>query len=267
MEILCPMNYCMSCFMLFSNDDQLNESIHETERETQSIDSDDEDGFGFVKNKPKITKDINNFICLHCNSKVLYKKHQLNLHTVNENKRVHLSNLLRKFEVFKIDDYAPEIEKINLMIHKYNINPKQLDCMTIVEMLKPKSYNFITIMLLCDYFHGANFRFTEELKNNVFILFTAFIKFNSRSTHQRKNLSYEVLLYYIFKILGVDLNMKPNSDKFQNAYHQIESLREFLKEIDLNKKEFVRNDDSIILPKDTHSSFGSSLEKFLKSCR
>lgn len=243
--------------MHFSNADQLHE------KPTQ-IDSDEEDAF--AKPKTKVKKDhTNNFICLHCNSKVLYKKNQLNLHTVNENKRVHLSNLLKRFELFKITDYLPEIEKIENMINTYNIKKDQLDCMTIVEMLKPKSYNFITIMLLCDYFHGANFNFTEELKNNVFTIFTAFIKFNSRSTHQRKNLSYEVLLYYIFKILGVPLNMKPNSDKFQNAYHQIESLREFLKEIDSNKKDFVRNDDNIIVSNDTHSSFGSSLEFFLKT--
>ena len=235
-------NYCFNCIVQLDQDGILPEPhMKQEEYETQEV-----------------------FICRRCHKKVLKNKMFLELQTIVDNKRVHFSNLLKKLDHFSHLDYKEEIEKIDKYLKKYNISIHCLNTQFLSEFLKPKNYSFISLLQLCLYFRDRDFCIDAELKSQIILLFNNFIRFNVQTNYQRKNLSYEILFFFIFKILDIEIYLKPNHDKFISSSQMIESFFDFLRHIEKNKKDFTRNYETVISDDKMLTTFGSYLESYLK---
>lgn len=152
-------------------------------------------------------------VCNSCGLFVSNRNKVNNINDKNKNKTMHLHNVLNRMESINVELVNSLYEELLNNLETEKVDSAFVDSTYICEFLKKKGKkNYILDMWLLNKYKNVNFRLTNLDKESIKLVFNEYIQFpcNNNSIVANHSMSYPQILHFIYKYLGISIDIKPS---------------------------------------------------------
>lgn len=142
-----------------------------------------------------------------------------NMRDKQNNKNIHLNNVLRSFEITNATELETLHKELLEDIKEKKIKPKFVERTYINNFLNKRNIpGYVKSLLLYNRYKNLPFQLTDEIKENIRIVFWKYNSYINKqsSSFSDNSISYELILYLIIKRLDINLDVRLCATKSVN---------------------------------------------------